>query len=589
MAYKFSKNTYRNTVKKDISDKIEVEIGDSKQDDFKPQFKVMRWNGEVNFSMRAEEKENAILEKNGDTIKYITEDYEVHQYEKDVDEDGGFEFEWILNKKPTSNVLIATIETKGLNFFYQPELTQKEKDEGGERPENTIGSYAVYHKTKQGNFTGGQHYKTGKFCHIYRPQAFDADGNKTWCELHIDKDLQVTVPQEFLDNAKYPVTVDPTFGYTSVGSVGFSTNYWNYFGSEFEITENGTITTLSSYMEDSDATGHSFVSCVYNTDGNANPHPTTLEANSSTRDDIGSTASWEDFNVSLILSSNDKRYLTIWNERDTGDTGLIIYGDNSGYTNKGFIAYNTGTSPESNLTSSSHYFNKDYKLSAYATYTTSSSGYTLTADTVAFTITGIATSLLHNFLLSADKATFTITGIDTTISRGYNLALDTANFTLTGIDTLLAITRKLTATTTAFTLTGFDTAFSFTRRIVLETASFILDGKAVALIYNNLVNYILTADVGEFIQTGYETSLKVTRKIALETTSFSIVGKTVNLIRKFVLSLDTGIFTLTGFNGIIHASRRIIATVREFTVTGNDATFRERTGGSGITIFGIKL
>lgn len=250
--YLFENETFKRVAKANPKDKIEVEIGDSKQPDFKPQFKVMRWDNEVNFSMRAEEHQQATVETDGEKIKYITPDYEVHQYDRpEVSEDGGFEFEWFLPKKPESNVLTATIQTKGLDFFYQPALTPEEIADGAFRPENVVGSYAVYHKTKGGlNDANGKDYKVGKAFHIYRPEAVDAQGNKTWCELNIDVDgglVQVTVPQEFLDSAVYPVVVDPTFGYTSIGG---TTSGWgaNYFRGRIGTPAvNGSVDSVSVY------------------------------------------------------------------------------------------------------------------------------------------------------------------------------------------------------------------------------------------------------------------------------------------------------------------------------------------------------
>jgi hypothetical protein len=213
--------TLARQVKSNPKDKIQIEIGDSKQSDFKPQFKVMRWDNEVNFSLRAQEHPSAVVEVENDVVKYKTPDYEVHQYDKpEAGEDGGFEFEWLLPKKPSSNVLTATIQTKGLDFFYQPELTQEEIDEGYSRPVDVVGSYAVYHSTKSNNITGGKEYRTGKAFHIYRPKVTDANGNTVYADLDIDLEtgmLNVIIPQSFLDSAIYPVLVDPTFGYTTSG------------------------------------------------------------------------------------------------------------------------------------------------------------------------------------------------------------------------------------------------------------------------------------------------------------------------------------------------------------------------------------
>lgn len=149
---RLNETTYNIEVKSNPSDRIVVEVGDVLQPDFKPQVKIKRWDNEVNFSMRAEEHPEATVEEVDGVIKYITPKYEVHQYEKpEAGEDGGFEFEWVLNEIPESNVLTTTIQSKGLNFLYQPALTQEEIDSGSSRPENVIGSYAVYHSTNKNN------------------------------------------------------------------------------------------------------------------------------------------------------------------------------------------------------------------------------------------------------------------------------------------------------------------------------------------------------------------------------------------------------------------------------------------------------
>ena len=63
---------------------------------------------------------------------------------------------------------------------------------------------------------------TGKILHRYRPIAIDANGNKAWCNDEVDRyidptNIRTTTPQQFLDEAVYPVTVDPDLGYTAIG------------------------------------------------------------------------------------------------------------------------------------------------------------------------------------------------------------------------------------------------------------------------------------------------------------------------------------------------------------------------------------
>jgi len=251
---KLKRTTWRKIAKDNPKDRIEVEVGDSKQPDFKPQVKLMRWDNEVNFSIRAEEKRGASIIEDRGVLKYISEDYEVHQYEKEVGQDGGFEFEWVLNSKPKSNILRATIQSKELDFFYQPSLTQEEIERGSRRPENVVGSYAVYHKTKRGNIENGKEYKVGKAFHIYRPKAIDSEGKERWCNLNIDGGLlTVTVPEDFLNTAVYPVVVDPTFGYTSQGaSLGeiYNSNWGTSAKASIAtLSVDGTISSFSGYFQ----------------------------------------------------------------------------------------------------------------------------------------------------------------------------------------------------------------------------------------------------------------------------------------------------------------------------------------------------
>ena len=208
----------RNTLIRDVADRpadrISVEIGDSKQDEFIPQAKIIRWDNETNFSIRRDNGARSFVERDGKIVAE-SRDENVVIYELEPDEqneDGGLEIEIELPRQPKTSVFEFTLQTKGLNFYYQPELTKEEIADGASQPENVIGSYAVYHATKRDNRVGGKHYKTGKAFHIYRPKAIDADGAETYCDIHIQVQgesgtMTKTVPQEFLNKAKYPVII----------------------------------------------------------------------------------------------------------------------------------------------------------------------------------------------------------------------------------------------------------------------------------------------------------------------------------------------------------------------------------------------
>jgi len=266
----------------------EVYIGDPAETaQFKPQFLLKRWLdesyiklpiGAIAKQLRFNEENNYVVwEGDWFTVKV----YPVDKKERKVkigdtehvfiqNELGGLEFEAILKEKPLTNSFSFRIETKGLKFYYQPPLTEElnpdEYDEVTEtyavkdgvvvvfRPPEIVGSYAVYHATKtpwHKSKEEAEKYRAGKAFHIYRPKLIDVEGKTAWAELSIDEKrgvLTITLPQNFLDEAVYPVTIDPTFGYETIGSSSVSIG--NIIrGSLFSCPETGTVDSITAYVK----------------------------------------------------------------------------------------------------------------------------------------------------------------------------------------------------------------------------------------------------------------------------------------------------------------------------------------------------
>lgn len=240
-------NTYEFPGKEDV----ELIIGDEKQVDFFPRMKIKRWDNEVNFSVGVVSEYQGVNQKVADKVEW-NDGHGVGAkfYQKSSEE---FEFEISLDRKPLTGFVLLSIETKGLDFFYQPPLTQKEIDDGNIRPDNVVGSYAVYHQTMKGDYSqiGGKNYRAGKAFHIYRPKAFDDNGEWAWCEMNISGGgMKITMPQPFLDTAKYPIIIDPTFGYDSVGASIFNTSADAMYGSLFTSpSDMGTVQKIWVYMK----------------------------------------------------------------------------------------------------------------------------------------------------------------------------------------------------------------------------------------------------------------------------------------------------------------------------------------------------
>jgi hypothetical protein len=266
---------------------IQAEVGNKNSDSFEPSLTLRKWNDEVNFKVKykhAEKEKDQKVDIENKKIKWKGKKTEVHYYDlkkgemligEELEHDV-FEVEVILLEKPDTNIVEFDIETKGLNFYYQPALNSEDNPEAdsctetqcfkdGEvithRPENVIGSYAVYHESKAGDYSkmGLKNYRAGKAFHIYRPKIIDNAGKEVWGKLNItDNLLTVEIPQEFLDNAVYPVrhAAGLTFGYLVNGGSSDSVvlrhssiGYRCYrVGSTYVSGGAGTVDKISAYL-----------------------------------------------------------------------------------------------------------------------------------------------------------------------------------------------------------------------------------------------------------------------------------------------------------------------------------------------------
>jgi len=361
-----NKTTWKQIVNDDIAERFDIEVGDSKQPDFKPQVKLLKWDNECNFSVRAIDNEVGDFKpkKVGNKIKLIKNKREYRFYE-----DGEhFEFEVILKEKPATNKIEMSIETKGLKFYYQPELTEEEK-KTCHRPENVVGSYAVYHESKAGDYSqmGLKNYRAGKFGHFYYPYLIDANGWKVRAEdfkIELNEQrtngaLRIVAPQEFLDNAIYPVIVDPTFGYTTEGDSGENDLGWNAgAGSKFTLGRNAVITSMTVIRGAGGTSVDHATMAIYDSDLNFVVQTDVFLA----------TATSDEPSYSSDVDSealDGGIYWLLFIKEFTSGGNATSYHYDTGDTNQGVYAVNNPHDPVATLDPAYN----DRKYSIYATYT----------------------------------------------------------------------------------------------------------------------------------------------------------------------------------------------------------------------------
>lgn len=240
-----------------FNDDAIIDIGDDAELKFKPIFNFKRTDKyffkatpQGDFDLNDPSHEMDLTEIRKIKITDDTGDIAVHCYEKEPGEladKGKFEFSIVLNKKPvqgvdpTFDIVFDIVFAKDMEFWKQ--IPYNERIISGEdtalgvvkrdarfgydsednvicsMPEAAVNSYAV--------MAPGKYKSYDKLFHIPAPEAVDALDSKQWCDLDINpvvKTMTIKVPWTYLNSATYPVEIDPTFGYTTLGSGSTSLN-----------------------------------------------------------------------------------------------------------------------------------------------------------------------------------------------------------------------------------------------------------------------------------------------------------------------------------------------------------------------------
>jgi hypothetical protein len=493
--FEFTNNTYRKRLKEDVLDSIDVEIGDINSASFKPHLKLKRWDGEVGFSVEfpsALSGASRTVDDANDTIAWKRGDYTLIWYpHRDLVKhpEGAFEFEIHLGKKPPTNKFVLNFESQGLEAFYQPPLDEEPLPPGGvfatetdvydidgntiaHRPLEIVGSYAIYYKDPPHNVVGGKKYRTGKAFHIERPQLTDFNGDTSWATMNLDgqaKTLTITADATWLANAVYPVIVDPTFGYTSVGASNLRPSNNMAYLLKATSSEDGTVTKLTTYLSKASANGV-IRTGIYGWNGTTATHIT----HSSTVLTITSTTpTWYDYPQTTSVTAGTAILLCVVGTEsaniyyDTGFASGSRYAQTNVYNWPATITnFDVGTS----------------KFSMYATYDAASSGTdaTVTAVTATSSAEGIAPTVsgTQNPTVTAVVATAsasmpvptvtggsvvdaTVTAVVATATASGIAATITAGATVTGVvgsATAVGVAPTLSANATLIGVVGTSDA-----------------------------------------------------------------------------------------------------------------------------------
>ena len=344
-----------------------VKTGGERVSKFVPNINASKWDDEawININNKAVEVKSETQDfKDGKVDLIVGND--CHRYY--IDDDGNLEYEIIFSSHPKPEILLDLQFSSGLAFYYQPPLDGDEIKRALEmgldpldaRPENVIGSYAIYHGKSCNQ------YQTGKFAHIYRPLFIDAKGYRTWGELFIDPAasiISIRCDEKWLSDAAYPVTLDPTFGWSTVGGSNDTDNaYPNVAKAASTPASDGTLTGISFYCAlQSNATN--FCTALYS-DSSGSPY--TRYAVNETGAAVGASYAWVEASISYAGITAGTQY---WlGHRSSINTNYIKYKYD---TVSNGAKYKPGSSFPDPWDGTSWV---NQKQSIYATYTEASSG-----------------------------------------------------------------------------------------------------------------------------------------------------------------------------------------------------------------------
>ncbi len=246
-----------------------LELGDPSAEDFRPKMTLGRWGEEASVSLEYETGEPGTARYSDGRLEWRSAGDVGVDITLMTTNFGGAELDLVLKRNPGTDTFHFRLDWQNLEFLYQPPLNEDPVPQAdscsetrcfrngqlvAERPENVVGSYAVYLRDRvSGDYraVGGKNYRAGKAFHIFRPKVIDAADNWVWARLDVDAPahrLTVSVPAGFLDRAVYPVRVDPTFGYAQVGANKFSGDKVLWVDrAATSPTSNGRLASISFY------------------------------------------------------------------------------------------------------------------------------------------------------------------------------------------------------------------------------------------------------------------------------------------------------------------------------------------------------
>jgi hypothetical protein len=487
--------------------------------------------------------------------------------------DGKLKWDIEFEVKPQTNIFEWDIAfSSGLRFGYQDTIENDHKNFGYKeypelkdyqakyrRPDNVVGSYAIF-CNRRNRMIGEYDYGTGKLGHIYRPLVIDADNNEVWAELYIDpvaKILRITIPQSFLDTAIYPVRLDPTFGYDTIGASTTDIDKYLYALNPDNPGSDGTATSIDIYCKN--YSGNDVTICVGIYDDSAGIAGNLKETEDcDTLLSSETTLGWRVFSLSptiAVLSANtyhlgvsadvNNRCETRYdgaspNQRDS-DTYVTPWNDPWSYDNKANFAYSVRCTYTVAGTTVSCTLGTVVIAGLNATVTNDTD---ISATLGAVSISGLNASVQLDTLISASLGQLAISGLNASSVISYTLIpASLGTLAVVGLNATVTNDTDISCSLGQITIAGLNATVQAGQEVQCTLGQVTVAG------YQATINaeIQISCTLGQVTIAGFSASITIGTKISSSLGTVAIAGLNVSIATGILIKPTTGILVIAGY------------------------------------------
>jgi hypothetical protein len=585
------------------TENIKAVVGGKNTDNFAPSVNV-------SFRMQSgQEKYFLNLCDDIDQIKTVgkEEDWKDNKLKiRDGDEESTFELhetslkvERVFYKKPKRVPRYKLKYSKGVSFYYQDELTQEEINEGFSRPDEVVGSYAVY-CDKAGHFKkrNGEtivNYSTGKIGHIYAPYWTDAANKKIKGTQRIVNDFLIfdLPPQEWINGAILPIKLDPNIGYTTIGGTNYTSEPRARFSGQSTASSGGTASKIWFYI--SGGWNRTFEAGYYDSSNNL--------VDSGTKSSGFTNNAWNSVDVTgTITNGSTYAPAVAWSTTGYGTAKADYTGSGNLYqvrsdlpsTRSGssasvclslYLEYTEGGSTILPINNAGSVDISSYNPSVFAGKTVNSSTGIVTASglnasisqgsTIPTTIGTIGTTALQAEVIKAttvlaNSASISVAPLNTTISTGTIIDVTSESVSVSGINPSISAGVTISISKENITAVGLGVTVSNGAVIQAGSASLAISGLDTVISKGSTIQ----ATAGSISATTKDLTISAGKNIESDSGSVSISGYAASISAGTTISALAGSLSVSSFNCSVESTIIIDVSTGSVIITGPSSTIQ---------------